>query len=200
MKNPSSFYNEAYLKSPMSAADPSLTRWEDNGLFYTAARVAAAIAARLGTGSILDVGCGRGFVVRHLRDGFGYDARGLEYGEAALAHSVCDAEFCDLTGMLPCVDSSYGLIICHGVLSHIPESDIPHALGELRRVAGMALWANVLVKETPTQQHHKTFRSTEWWQEKLVVAGFERAGEDLEPEASQFVTSDAQAMFLMVKG
>ena len=199
MKNPSTFYNKTYLKSPMSSDDPSLTRWEDNGLFYTTAKTAAAIAVRLGTRTILDVGCGRGFVVRHLRDGFGYDACGLEYGEAALTHSVCGAQFCDLTAMLPCRDSSYGLVVCHGVLSHIPEPDVPHAIGELRRVAGAALWVNVLVKKTPTQEHHKTFRSAEWWREKLVVGGFERAGKDLEPEIASFTPSEVQAMFLMVK-
>jgi len=198
VKNPPDFYDESYLKSPMSAADLSVTRWSDNGIFYTAALAASRIAKAINAESVLDVGCGRGFVVNHLRH-MGYDASGLEYGEAALKHSVCGSTFCDLTAGLPCADSAYGLVLCHGVLSHIPEDDVPFALSELFRVASGALWSNVLTKKTPTQEHHKTFRPEEWWASRLKEAGFVPLESGIAIPVEWFARSPEQAMFLMRK-
>jgi SAM-dependent methyltransferase len=197
VKNPSEFYDETYLKGPMSMADLSAVRWEDNGIFYEMAVAAARIADAIGVRSILDVGCGRGFAVNHLRS-MGYDASGMEYGRAALQHSICRASPCDLTGTLDCPDSGYGLVICHGVLSHISPEGIPHAISELFRVTAKALWMNVLTVETPTQQHHKTFKPAGWWTLRLVESGFVPLVKEMDLLGS-FVRSPEQAMFLVCK-
>jgi SAM-dependent methyltransferase len=198
VKNPPEFYSEAYLKSPLSAADLSVTRWEDNGIFHSSAMAASRIATAVETRFILDVGCGRGFVVNHLR-AMGYSAVGLEYGEAALKHSVCGASFCDLTEGLPYTGSPFGLVFCHGVLSHLPEESVPFALSELFRVTNNAFWMNVLTKKTPTQEHHKTFRPEEWWASRLREAGFVPLESGIAIPVEWFAPSPEQAMFLVRK-
>jgi len=172
MKNPSSFYDENYIHGRMSQADLT-TRDEDNGNFFELAVTASELAKKIGRPSIADIGCGRGFVVRHLRN-LGHGADGYEYGEAALKHSVCEARFCDLTGRLPIPDGAYGLIVCTGVLSHVPEESVPNALAELRRVTrprGL-LFINLLNHYTPLQSHHRTFKPNDWWKEHLSKAGW----------------------------
>lgn len=174
-KNPPSFYNEAYLKGGMESSMPGQTRWEDNGIFYDAAITTSHIARCFGAKKIADIGCGRGFIVRHLRN-LGFQADGYEYGEAALRHSVCGAKFCDLTETLPIPDGAYDFVYCAGVLSHIPERDVHNALCELRRVVRRngGIFTNILVQWTPTQTHHKTFRPRTWWATEFQRAGWGR--------------------------
>ena len=171
MKNPPEFYDMEYLHGRMSGAEGAVTRWEDNGLFFTTAMTARRIASWGDVKSVLDVGCGRGFVVRHLRN-LGMTAKGVEYGKAALAHSVCGAEFGDLTEGLPVDGREHDLVLCHGVLSHIPTDQVPAALAELNRVTGKSLWSHILVKYHETQRHHRTFASTAWWTIQFNKAGF----------------------------
>jgi len=171
-KNPSSFYNEKYAKGRMEETDPSSTRWEDNGIFYDTAVTASYVAKSCDAHRIADIGCGRGFVVNHLRS-LGFEADGYEYGEAALKHSVCGAKFCDITGKLDVPDGRYDFLCCTGVLSHVPMPLVSNALSELRRIVrkGGAIFSSILVLWTPTQVHHKTFQPAPWW-----VTEFQRAG------------------------
>lgn len=170
-KNPPEFYGTGYLKRLMGDTG-GLTRWEDNGAFWNAARFAARIARPHGIRRILDVGCGRGFVVRHLRN-LGFDADGMEYAHEAVANSVCDARWADLTDWLPCDDGTYGLVLCNGVISHLPEASIPNALRECWRVSGSFLWTNLLVVPRKDQRHHLTVRKREWWLPRFQKAGWE---------------------------
>lgn len=173
-KNPSSFYDDSYLACRMSPLSDAI-RGEDNGLHYASAVLSGRIASRFGITRILEIGCGPGYVVRHLRN-LGFHADGLEYGKAALEGSVCKAKFGDLTDSLPCQDASYGLVFALGVLSHVPEEQISHALSELYRVSGKLLWTNTLIRYHETQKHHRTFREPSWWRERFRKAGWhERA-------------------------
>jgi SAM-dependent methyltransferase len=121
---------------------------------------------------IADVGCGRGWVVKHLRDS-GYMAAGFEYGKGAVEHSVCGADWCDLTESLPIENAECGLVICHGVLSHVGEEKAAHAVKELARITfkrGL-VWTNILTGWHEQQQHHLTFRPKEWWEHRFKAAG-----------------------------
>lgn len=185
MKNPSNFYDEKYIQGRMTYDNTTSRRHEDNGLFYEAAITTSKLAAMIGRPAIADIGCGRGFVVRHLRN-LGHVADGYEYGDAALKDSVCDARFCDLTERLPIPDGAYGLLTCTGVLSHVPEENVPNALSELRRITypkGL-LFINLLNHYTPLQSHHRTFKPNEWWKERFKAARWRYA-----PEYESFLRS-----------
>ena len=106
------------------------------GRFY---RHIVALVKTTGAHRILDVGCGEGFTLRHLREeGVGAAMAGVDYSPAALAWSrannlasipmsVSDAHY------LPFPDSSYDLVLCLEVLEHLPDSSL--GLRELLRVA-----------------------------------------------------------------
>jgi len=178
MKNPSSFYDEKYIHGRMRWEDTTSRRWEDNGLFFEAAVTTSKLADKIGRPAIVDIGCGRGFIIRHLRN-LGHIADGYEYGDAALKDSVCGAKFCDLTAKLPIPDGAYGLGVCTGVLSHVPEESVPNALSELRRIVyskGL-LFINVLNHYTPMQSHHRTFKPNEWWKDRFAKARWLYASE-----------------------
>ena len=104
----------------------------------------------------------------------GFTAAGVEYGRAAVARSVCGALWGDLTETLPVADNFSDLTHCVGVLSQIPESLVPHAIGELARVSRSLLFTNILTRRNPRQVHHKTFRPLEWWSEKMEEVGWLR--------------------------
>ncbi len=169
-KNPPEFYGVAYLKSPLAGGE-GINRWQDNGVYHNGACFAAAIARHVGAQSILDVGCGRGFVVRHLRN-LGVTADGCEYGVEAVQHSVCGAVFGDLTDRLPYADKSYDLAHCVGVLSQFPAEDAPQAISELARVARGWLLTNILVKYHEAAPHHLNVSPPDWWRERFDRAGF----------------------------
>jgi len=159
-KNAESLYGLEYLKRPMDP--PTVNRWEDNGIFYGTAATAKLLADRLGIRKILDVGCGRGWVVRHLRN-LKLEADGVEYSQDAVKYSMCEAKQGDLTERIPFDDRSYDLILCLGVLSHLPADRLIHAARELARVSRRYIWTNIQVQWYHLQQHHKNFLPHEIW-------------------------------------
>jgi SAM-dependent methyltransferase len=198
-KNPPEFYGQDYLKSPVGSValkegTEKTNRWEDNGTYYGAALVAAALAQEFGilprvrfsdgsleknkdnTSDILDVGCGRGFVVRHLKN-LRFAAAGCEYAPMSEVQPVERHIYRgDLTETLPFDDGAFGLTICLGVLSHLPEDDVPHAIRELTRVTRRAIWTNILVIDHPLQKHHQTIRPPHWWQAAFKSCGLREVG------------------------
>jgi len=175
-----------YLKKPKASKALNLgiertTRWEDNGTYYGAAVCARGIAGKFDCKSVLDVGAGRGFVVRHLRN-MGFKAHGIEYGTEAVEHSIAECAEGDLTKRLPADDGAYDLTLCLGVLSHLPGDTVKHALKELHRVTSKALWTHILILPHPLQLHHLTVESREWWDPLFAVTGWvpEKAGGLLE--------------------
>ena len=141
--NPADAYGVAYLKLPWGAS----SRWENDHLFKWLANNHVKIMRALGWESFLDVGCGRGWVVKNVRD-LNFQADGLEYGTGAIQHSVCGARFGDLTQRLPVADNSYDYVACVGVITHIPPEAVPNAVAELARVARHGVSVNIHVLST----------------------------------------------------
>lgn len=176
MKNPSEFYDQDYITASMSKEHPEATRWKDNGLHYASAKMIGDLALATGSRTLLDVGCGRGFVVCHLRN-LGFEADGLEYGQAAFKHTVCGARWADLTGVLPVDSGTYDLLSCLGVLTHIGEKAVLHAILELARVSRRWLVTNILATEERLQAHHRTFHYADWWRARFGEAGWKESSE-----------------------
>ena len=171
-KNPSDLYGEKYWAGRMlSQSDTHVTRGEDNGNYWNTAIFISEVLGTYGGSSALDVGCGRGFLVRHLRN-LGFQADGIEYGHWAVENSVCNSKWGDLTEALPAADANYDLVSAIGVITHIGKPALPHALGELRRVTKKFLFTNILTMWHETQAHHKTFMPPSFWKPKIEEAGF----------------------------
>lgn len=195
MKNPPEFYDLEYLQNISLRWAGGSTRWDDNGSFYNAAQfvqefVRRHIAALHRTirqtpyPSVLEVGCGRGWVVQHLRR-MGIYASGCEYGVAARENSVLeDVMFGDLSETLPYRDNEFDLVYCVGVLSHLPAELADHAIAELRRVTKRFLWTNILVvppnktlEDLPRvkleQGHHLNIVGSGEWLERFENAALQ---------------------------
>lgn len=88
------------------------------------------------TGPALDVGCGLGLAVRHLR-GRGIDATGIELDRPAIAQHLPQdvrpfVRLYDGSLPLPFVDDAFSTVVCLEVLEHIPEPE--RMLAEIARV------------------------------------------------------------------
>jgi ubiquinone/menaquinone biosynthesis C-methylase UbiE len=96
------------------------------------ARYEAAMRDLAGlTGSLLDVGCGRGEVLRLAQDMGLSPVNGTEVVPALMGPGIVYAEAHDL----PFPDRSYDHVTCFDVLEHLTPDDTVPALRELERVA-----------------------------------------------------------------
>jgi SAM-dependent methyltransferase len=175
-KNLPEHYGEAYWMHPMAAGPgDTASRGIDNGNFTNCAMTAKRLLEKElpapdNPYHVVEVGCGIGFVVRHLRN-LGLQADGIEYGTWSVEHSACGAKWGDITEKLPAADASADLVICVGVLSHIPEEMILQSLKELRRISRRFVWTNIQLYWHPDQNHHKTFEQPTWWRRRFAEAG-----------------------------
>lgn len=89
---------------------------------------------------IIDVGCGRGDLVRALLD-LGADAHGVEPDPARCPQGPRFAAAG--AAALPFADDSADMVLLNRSLHHVPEAELDGALAEARRVLspGGALWA-----------------------------------------------------------
>lgn len=171
-KNKSEFYGKNYLENNMRiGVDEYAPRMEDNGTFYSTAIMIKEILEEYNLRTILDVGCGRGFVVRHLRN-LGYEAEGCEYGKETVELSVCNSIYVDLTEVLPYNDNSFDIVLCAGVLSHLPKENTENAIKELYRVTKKILITNILTIPSDDQWYHINVVPKTWWLPLFKKQGF----------------------------
>lgn len=113
----------------------------------------------------LDVGCGRGEMVRYARE-LGLEAYGLE-----LVPELCDERriFQGELTALPFPVKRFDYVSCYDVLEHLPESQIRPALEELRRVCRG--WVYITTNDKPSEFLGMTLHLTRWpldrWHEVL---------------------------------
>lgn len=124
------------------------------GLALTDEMVAAA---GLSPGArVLDVGCGLGTVVAHLRERWGLDAVGVDVSELLLETGHAQAPGLALIraggGQLPVTDGYFDAVLAECSLSLMPDTD--GTLDEFRRVikpGGRLLWADIYVRSAAAQ-------------------------------------------------
>lgn len=90
-----------------------------------------------GGGPVADVGCGPGYVTRHLHD-LGVDAFGIDLSPEMIAiarrdHPDLGFEVGSMTD-LPLLDRSVGGVLAFWSVIHIPDVAVPGVFGEFRRV------------------------------------------------------------------
>ena len=103
--------------------------------------VARAIAEHYGLGSgdrVLDVGCGKGFLLFDLTEAVpGLDAHGLDISAYAIEHAhegVRDRLIHGTAAELPFADGSFDLVISLNVLHNLYTYELEPALREIERV------------------------------------------------------------------
>lgn len=179
-KRPSAFYNEPYLRER--------GRWEDGIVFEQTAENLFRVVKTLGMNldaKVMDVGCGRGFIVRWLRHLGFKNAHGVEYGDTAVVHSACGADRIDLTKPLSfctgCCDFAY----CLNALDGVPGECVPSALREIHRVLapGGHLLTQLLAESTAVRNGWRKAFHDAGWEERidleplLISLGYNRSPE-----------------------
>lgn len=89
---------------------------------------------------VLDVGCGRGEIVRHCAR-LGAEAHGIDYAAVAVALSRQALDEGEAAGVyradakcLPFADGVFDRVLLFDIVEHLHPWELDHALGEVRRV------------------------------------------------------------------
>lgn len=119
--------------------------------------------------TVLDVGCGNGFLVKKLRER-GFSAYGVDFSEFA-GKEIPDWFIESEAKKLPFRDKSFDVVISTDFFEHLPEEEIDQVYGEMKRV-GHHLIASIGFKPDDQRRDfpidtHLTVKPKEWWQAKL---------------------------------
>jgi SAM-dependent methyltransferase len=99
--------------------------------------------------TVLDIGCGNGLLLNHLRDEYGHRFRtlvGVDRSEAALRHVRTDKLLASID-CVPMEDLQFDAVTCMEVLEHLPLATFAKALAEIGRVARRTIIISVPYKE-----------------------------------------------------
>lgn len=136
---------DAWLSDTRSSYDTDAPGYADKvrGLLdenpYLRASLAlfADLVRRTGAGPVADIGCGPGYVTRHLRDA-GVDAFGIDLSTEMIAiarrdHPDLRFEVGNMTDLDLADDSVAGIVAFWSVI-HVPDHAVPGVFDEFRRV------------------------------------------------------------------
>lgn len=136
---------DAWLSDTRSSYDTDAPGYADKvrGLLdenpYLRASLAlfADLVKRTGAGPVADIGCGPGYVTRHLRDA-GVDAFGIDLSTEMIAiarrdHPDLRFEVGNMTDLDLADDSVAGIVAFWSVI-HVPDHAVPGVFDEFRRV------------------------------------------------------------------
>jgi SAM-dependent methyltransferase len=103
---------------------------------------------------VLDVGCGKGFLVKDLL-AQGIDAYGLDVSDYAL--KVCEPEVVGRLHLgsaerLPFPDHSFDVVLAINTLHNLPRPELRQALGEMTRLARKGSFLQVDSYRTPEEK------------------------------------------------
>jgi ubiquinone/menaquinone biosynthesis C-methylase UbiE len=107
------------------------------------------IVAHLGddqTNRILDVGCGKGYVLKQIYDRGYHDLLGIDLVPKSAYDEIRIEE--GNVEHLPFADKSFEVVVCTHILEHV--LDLPQAIRELKRVA-----KDTLIIIVPKQRYYK---------------------------------------------
>ncbi len=132
--------------------------------------------------SVLELGCGRGYVIKRVADYGGVPVRGLEISEhCRLTRAIDEVLTCDVTqAPWPAADKEFDLCLSVAFLEHVPEERLPPLFAEMARSCRRGLHGIDVHEGDNFDQTHCTIRPIEWWRDRLP-AGHEAVDkEDLE--------------------
>lgn len=127
--------------------------------------------------SVLEIGAGRGYVLKRIQDA-GVVAAGMDVSKHAVMTRVCEAiklwNVCDVPWVVPDhhnqvrTDLEYDLCFSIAVLDHIPEEDLPTVMGGMKRTCKRGLHGIDFNPDTRADRTRCTIHPKEWWIEQFA--------------------------------
>jgi SAM-dependent methyltransferase len=167
---PGGWYDEDYWDRPGTKsgfAHPY--QWHLIGSQF--ADTAQHIAASFHPATVLDVGCGRGFLVAALRH-LGIEATGIDLSAYAVGTAHPDAadhvRVADVTADL--LPGPADLVVCFDVLEHLPAETVPTVLTKLAGAASEWIVANIGLdgQDDGSDPSHINLQTRGWWVEAFA--------------------------------
>lgn len=123
--------------------------------------IAEEITKKLAPSRVLDIGCGKGFLVECLWDA-GVEARGFDVSDYAISQVRPDIRsYCWVGSVADPIPDRYDLITCIEVLEHCSEEEIVTAVGNMTKATNTVLFSSTPFDlEEPT---HQTVRPILYW-------------------------------------
>lgn len=133
----SDYYNAYYVRHGTAVYSREDPRWLQ---FF--GHVADEIVRQLRPGTVLDVGCAKGFLVECLRDR-GVEAYGFDVSEYAIGEVRPDIRpYCWVGSASDSISKNYDLITCIEVCEHLPESEAQDAIRQMTSHADRILFSS----------------------------------------------------------
>ncbi len=124
--------------------------------------------------SVLDIGCAKGYLVKHLRS-LGIPAWGADVSDYCVRTSDPEVRpylvLTDVTrGGLPWSNQYFDLVVSYDVLEHIPEQELDRAVEEILRVGRRQLhYITCEEYQIGHDDTHVTIKPLVWWREKYPL-------------------------------
>ena len=179
---PADWYDKDYFETGIKSNWDQGYKWPlFVGLFRETANFLISVFPE--ASSFLDIGCGKGFLVRCLREA-GKECWGFDYSRWAIDHTEeCVRPFVRLASVEDVTsDRQFDLLLSFEVFEHLTESQIRSFLGRARTWTRMGLLATIPSFENDEEQKlyqkndrdlsHVTFRPRRWWHEVFLTAGW----------------------------
>jgi 2-polyprenyl-3-methyl-5-hydroxy-6-metoxy-1,4-benzoquinol methylase len=133
----------------------------------------ADILEELAFNSILDVGCGKGILVKKLTKR-GYDVKGTEVSEYVIRNYLSELHSDRIINQaslrnLPFDNNSFDIVFCSDVLEHVPFFDVKQSISELVRVVNGIIVATINI-DNP-YKYHPTILSRDTWNYLFLQEG-----------------------------
>jgi hypothetical protein len=173
---PASYYDEAYFRGGPNLGYLGPYAWESAPWERLARAIVRTFGCNLNTTSITDFGCARGFVLWFMKHQFGWQTKGYDFSEYAVANAAPDLDItvADLSKRMDTEPTD--IVLCMDTLEHIEERKLKIALENLHDTAKVAVIVHVYVSDGLQNgidlPEHVTVKPKTWWHELFLTNGF----------------------------
>jgi 2-polyprenyl-3-methyl-5-hydroxy-6-metoxy-1,4-benzoquinol methylase len=169
----SAIYDRDYYEAGGQGSSYHGYTWDRLSTYFKA--TARHICEHFKPGTLLDVGCAKGYLVKALVD-LGVDACGMDASAYAIENAPADVSERLVQGVvqaLPYKDAAFDVVTAMDILEHIPEDEAATVCRELLRVSRGLVVTNILTLEIPdyTDRTHITVKPQAWWESLFMKTG-----------------------------
>jgi len=133
--------------------------------------MAINLAGKIAPQSVMDAGCGKGFLVESLRKN-NVEAFGVDISQHAIDEVLDETKpYCKAASITEPFDRRYGLIICIEVLQNLSEADGMKAIDNFCRASDQ-----IIISVNPVDRRSPTYvnvQPIEYWEAAFAERGYE---------------------------